>query len=226
MAGRVPFWVIFSASVGSAGFAGAIWKAASDLDPRFGWPIKICFSLVVFCVQIVMIAPSRFWQRWTLALAMPGAALFGWMVAFAVLTGRGFAPLHRSPEVLGYLGTLAAWFLVLVSAGVALLVGVIVVVPYLLHCVRRRRRGLERVQCHKCGYNLYGLTEPRCPECGTPFDRRFLGWGLPDRRVARSAAQATREPIAGTAGSASGGIRHSVRCIPSRASLGADETRA
>jgi predicted RNA-binding Zn-ribbon protein involved in translation (DUF1610 family) len=28
--------------------------------------------------------------------------------------------------------------------------------------------------CSKCGYNLTGLMEPRCPECGTPFDRRFL----------------------------------------------------
>jgi hypothetical protein len=28
---------------------------------------------------------------------------------------------------------------------------------------RRRRRG----QCVECGYNLAGLPEPRCPECGT-----------------------------------------------------------
>ena len=28
---------------------------------------------------------------------------------------------------------------------------------------RRRKRGL----CVKCGYNLTGLMEPRCPECGT-----------------------------------------------------------
>lgn len=25
-------------------------------------------------------------------------------------------------------------------------------------------------RCRKCGYSLYGLPQPRCPECGTPFD--------------------------------------------------------
>lgn len=24
--------------------------------------------------------------------------------------------------------------------------------------------------CRECGYDLQGLPEPRCPECGTPFD--------------------------------------------------------
>jgi hypothetical protein len=24
--------------------------------------------------------------------------------------------------------------------------------------------------CERCGYNLRGLPEPRCPECGQPFD--------------------------------------------------------
>lgn len=28
--------------------------------------------------------------------------------------------------------------------------------------------------CQACGYVLHGLTEPRCPECGTPFDPRLL----------------------------------------------------
>ena len=26
--------------------------------------------------------------------------------------------------------------------------------------------------CQRCGYNLTGLAEPRCPECGTTFDPR------------------------------------------------------
>ncbi len=35
-----------------------------------------------------------------------------------------------------------------------------------LRRARRRCQGL----CVRCGYNLTGLTEPRCPECGTAFD--------------------------------------------------------
>ena len=32
-------------------------------------------------------------------------------------------------------------------------------------------RVIERhgLYCKSCGYNLKGLTEPRCPECGTEF---------------------------------------------------------
>ena len=47
----------------------------------------------------------------------------------------------------------------------------------------RKRRGLHDLlsgtvvvrrgptgHCEQCGYDLRGLPEPRCPECGTPFD--------------------------------------------------------
>lgn len=30
-------------------------------------------------------------------------------------------------------------------------------------------------RCVKCGYLLYGLSEPRCPECGTAFDLSAVG---------------------------------------------------
>ena len=36
--------------------------------------------------------------------------------------------------------------------------------------IRRRRGGL----CVYCGYDLRGLVEPRCPECGMAFDRARL----------------------------------------------------
>lgn len=34
---------------------------------------------------------------------------------------------------------------------------------------RRRARRRLRNECLACGYNLKALTEPRCPECGTPI---------------------------------------------------------
>ncbi len=47
--------------------------------------------------------------------------------------------------------------------------GVIFVFSYLVPHHRRRKRKKLGL-CVKCGYNLKGLTEPRCPECNTPFE--------------------------------------------------------
>jgi hypothetical protein len=43
----------------------------------------------------------------------------------------------------------------------------------------QRRLRLQLLQegvpiCIDCGYQLRGLTEPRCPECGKPFDAKLL----------------------------------------------------
>ncbi len=37
--------------------------------------------------------------------------------------------------------------------------------------IHRRRKRKKLGLCLKCGYNLEGLTEPRCPECNTPFEK-------------------------------------------------------
>ena len=39
-----------------------------------------------------------------------------------------------------------------------------------------RKQLLERGVpiCLRCGYDLRGQTEPRCPECGTPFEEALL----------------------------------------------------
>jgi hypothetical protein len=35
--------------------------------------------------------------------------------------------------------------------------------------LRRQLNEAELPTCMKCGYDLRGQIEPRCPECGTPF---------------------------------------------------------
>ena len=37
---------------------------------------------------------------------------------------------------------------------------------------KRPRRAFPPGHCQRCGYDLTGLAEPRCPECGTIFDSR------------------------------------------------------
>jgi hypothetical protein len=39
----------------------------------------------------------------------------------------------------------------------------------ILFLVRRQQRLADTGRCLQCGYNLRGLEQPRCPECGTPF---------------------------------------------------------
>lgn len=36
--------------------------------------------------------------------------------------------------------------------------------------IRRLPQPYDPNRCEKCGYLLFGLPTPRCPECGTPFD--------------------------------------------------------
>ena len=43
---------------------------------------------------------------------------------------------------------------------------------------------VSKSHCVKCGYNLKGLPEPRCPECGTPFGPKAVE--VSSRRAGRS----------------------------------------
>ncbi len=45
---------------------------------------------------------------------------------------------------------------------------------YMLHGVYFRYLRHKLGLCERCGYDLRGQTEARCPECGTPFDEKLL----------------------------------------------------
>ncbi len=50
----------------------------------------------------------------------------------------------------------------------------VAILPICLPVLRawRRRRRLEKGVCGGCGYNLQGMLEGRCPECGLKYDAK------------------------------------------------------
>lgn len=99
---------------------------------------------------------NREWVFWAIALTVPLVMYFTIRAAIVTLTN-----LNR---------IWAEW----------LTVAVILVtwVPFAFATYRRSRQAFIRKKltelgtpvCRKCGYALVGQTEPRCPECGEPFD--------------------------------------------------------
>ena len=53
----------------------------------------------------------------------------------------------------------------------------------MLFLTRRLQRRADLNVCRGCGYDLRGLTESRCPECGRPFDPRRLATKSADAAV-------------------------------------------
>jgi hypothetical protein len=63
------------------------------------------------------------------------------------------------------------WLLILVIGPSILLISLATVA---LSFWESRKRYTEPGCCPKCGYNLTGLHQPRCPECGAPFSSSLL----------------------------------------------------
>ena len=57
------------------------------------------------------------------------------------------------------------------------LLALLAVTVIVLSVSGRHRPATPSGFCVKCGYNLTGLPEPRCPECGTPFEPAEAGSG-------------------------------------------------
>ncbi len=55
--------------------------------------------------------------------------------------------------------------------------------PIVCSLARWAPRALNPWECVNCCYLLYGLAEPRCPECGEPFDPSLLNAECPGSAV-------------------------------------------
>lgn len=100
------------------------------------------------------------WKGWVSALRQPELAPFLPNSTFMWAFGCDYRYLNDRQKNLVPLGPIALLGITFVLAQF-----LVMRAPGLL-AERRRRRG----QCEKCGYDLHGLPEPRCPECGSPFD--------------------------------------------------------
>jgi predicted amidophosphoribosyltransferase len=61
----------------------------------------------------------------------------------------------------------------LAGMSIAMALGMLGLYAMILYRVTRRylqQRAIKPGHCRKCGYDLQGLSEPRCPKCGSPFD--------------------------------------------------------
>lgn len=84
------------------------------------------------------------------------------------------------------IGTLVRWFVyvtIVVPAAAVVLSSTVRSTRRLL--LRYRRDRVNGDRCPHCGYPIYGLLEPRCPECGKMFDAGLLAAAKPPSATAR-----------------------------------------
>lgn len=113
-------------------------------------------------LSLLICAGAAGWRglRWYEALilgAFGGACFDVWWPDRRDYIGMRFGGPGLADYLLTYFGFIAA---------VATACAIIAESAWML----RRRFPRPRDRCKTCDYRLIGLTTPRCPECGTPFD--------------------------------------------------------
>jgi hypothetical protein len=98
----------------------------------------------------------------------PSAGSLPWYGTFEVYRSPIYEPWHILP--VWHSAAPGLWSLKVPLHLSLLALLPVVVYPILPLVVGRNRQ--KRGWCVKCGYNLTGLTKPRCPECGTEVESR------------------------------------------------------
>lgn len=155
--------------------------------PLQGTPPRTRIGSFVAAVRVLISVSLGAWiggwiASFADAEAMPACAFLA-LVVGVVMLGLGLHGRYRWAAVLGATHVVLCGYLVALIAlfqwtpdqarNPMLIHGMIclaLLVPLSIHTWRAAPQDAHPGQCRTCGYLLYGLTEPRCPECGTPFD--------------------------------------------------------
>lgn len=135
--------------------------------------LGLCIVLVLgsFCLGITSVFVAILSKRIAFLVATLSVTCYGGAILVAAI----------APAIEGFTVSTRAYFgTILATAAMALAFVFPGLVATLAFCPLHRGANSDLSRCEHCGYNLTGLTEPRCPECGTPFPRILLTSGRED----------------------------------------------
>ncbi|UCG33887.1 MAG: hypothetical protein JSU68_04465 [Phycisphaerales bacterium] len=151
-----------------AGLSGWVVGRLPAFDPEIN--SFAFFWLFVFIGAVQMLRSVNRGLKVVFAFILLGLLGAAMLHSAAVFAGGGTISGIGHASILGFFGIMIGIPII----GLATLGAFISVMAYIaLGSGRKARRRARRV-CSECGYDLRGLTTARCPECGTPFDARFL----------------------------------------------------
>lgn len=149
-----PFVLFFLSAI----TAGEVWLSRRSIPDADDYT-----AVVIYYVFGFMFAMNCF------RFLLLRYRLIGWV--FTIFFGSSTAILAASLlNWLRFMSARRSWREYLEFGAAAIFI--VAWVPIALVLDRRARAGLRRQHnhCNVCDYDLRGLPEPRCPECGTPFE--------------------------------------------------------
>ncbi len=171
---RIP--PVIGGQMAAHALGGVICAVGLRAGGRPVWGFGLAFATLGFTLSVTLVSlQAEFSPPFIIA-----GCTFAYLLAGTLATrisGFGWGTGACAFGCAGLLGGLMICGVIVIAntslnAIVAALVVTHVAGGLLLALLLRRRRGITRSQvgrCDKCGYDLRGQLDPRCPECGTPF---------------------------------------------------------
>jgi hypothetical protein len=156
------------------------------------WPLAALVYMIVFFVVLEGLHHVGYYvDRATYSSAVAGCVTWGFIGGYWVMLWRGgvrWTARRRGMTLLAVIGSIGVaavvgavmggvverefgWFIASVTAPLLWVVATVLAWRESSdeRAARLANSGRDAVVCPTCGYNLTGLREARCPECGTQF---------------------------------------------------------